>query len=579
MINKKILLLVAITIVISIFTRFHNLQNFYSETDDHLSIAQLLNYDKLDLYDIANDLKSPSYNSPLKSYLRELQLKKSNLIDNSQLYISNVLFNLTPSKHSTLAPLQYLLFGWMLDVEQSYNDLKFYSRIPSAIFSILTIFITYLLCKRIFKKETYFLFLPSLLLVFSYPIIFVSQRSYNYSAAIFGITLLFYLFLRETVSSNNSKLFINKSKIGIKKNFYFSLILALTSYLTYISIVLMPVFFIFKFIKDFVKEQKLLTTSNYNLVICGLMYSIIILPLLYYLFALEINTRGMSASTGGNNWEYSITGNENNYIKFFLFNLYLIIVKNLSFFLDDFIGANIMQAFIFSITLIGMLFVLNKNTQNNYKVLLYLFFLIIVYWLLLVSLNITALGPTRHLLIFTPVIAIMFTYGLKILNEIVFKTEKFFSISIILSITLIFFLNYFNFLHLYKDVFNEKSFNNLIKKHNIQYIANDGSFANNICLMPSINISIKSCPIRNDRHLNPDRNIRELNQNIYKNIKNNSGSILFVNYNISEKTKLDLINNGYKKIFTVKNIKFTNDDSPLFISKFTPNSLKLVIYN
>ena len=90
MINKKILLLVVITIVISIFTRFHNLHNFYSETDDHLSIAQLLNYDKLDLYDIANDRKSPSYNGPIKSYLRELQLKKSNLIDNSQLYISNI---------------------------------------------------------------------------------------------------------------------------------------------------------------------------------------------------------------------------------------------------------------------------------------------------------------------------------------------------------------------------------------------------------------------------------------------------------------------------------------------------------
>jgi len=119
----------------------------------------------------------------------------------------------------------------------------------------------------------------------------------------------------------------------------------------------------------------------------------------------------------------------------------------------------------------------------------------------------------------------------------------------------------------------------LVKKYNIQYIANDGSFANNLCLMPSINISIKSCPIRNDRHLNPDRNTKELNQNIYKDVKKNSGSILFVNYDINEKIQLDLINNGYKQILTVKKIKFTNNDSPLFISKFTPNSLELVIYN
>ena len=49
--NKKLFLLALIILVILVFTRFHNLQKFYSETDDELSIMQLLNYDKLDLYD------------------------------------------------------------------------------------------------------------------------------------------------------------------------------------------------------------------------------------------------------------------------------------------------------------------------------------------------------------------------------------------------------------------------------------------------------------------------------------------------------------------------------------------------
>ena len=38
--------------------------------------------------------------------------------------------------------------------------------------------------------------------------------------------------------------FIDKSKIRFKNNFYFSLMLVSTSYLTYISIVLMPAFYL-----------------------------------------------------------------------------------------------------------------------------------------------------------------------------------------------------------------------------------------------------------------------------------------------------------------------------------------------
>jgi hypothetical protein len=578
MTSKKLILLVLITIVLSIFTRFHNLQNFYSETDDDLSMSLLLSYDKLDLYDIASDTRSSTYNSKLKNYLRELELKKNDLIDNTQLYISSLLFNLTPSKHSTLAPLQYLMFGWMVNEKQNYNDLKFYARFPSAIFSILTILLTYILSRKIFKKDTYFLFLPSLLIMCSYPIIYVSQRSYNYSAAIFGITLLFYLFLRESIKSDNSKLFINKVKIKIKKNFYFSLILASTSYLTYISIVLMPIFFIYKFTNGFLKEKKIFTASNYNLFICGLMYSLMIFPLLYYFYTLGIHTRSVTQSTAGSNYEYSFL-HQKDFIKFFTYNSYLVIVKNLSFFLDDFIASKILQNFIFLISLIGTLFIFSKNIQNNYKALLYLFLSIAFYWFFLVFLNITTLGPTRHLLIFTPIFAIIFTYGLKILNEHIFKSKNKFSISIIFSVILIFFLNYSNFLFYYKDVFNEKELNSLIKKYNVQYIANNPRFANNICLMSSIKISIKTCPIRYDRHLNPDRNIKEVKHDIYTNLKKDSGSILFVNYDITDKIKSDLINNGFKKIFTSKKIKVTIKNSPLDISRYVPNYIELIVYN
>jgi len=577
--SKKLFLFIIISIVISIFTRFHNLENFYTETDDVLSIEQLLRYEKLELYDIANEKNSPSYNSKLKSYLRELQSKNNNLIDYAQKNISNILFNLSPSKHSTFAPLQFFMFGWMVNSDQNYNDLKFYSRIPSAIFSILTIFITYLLCKKIFKDEIYFLFLPCLLLICSYPIILISQRSYNYSAGVFGITLLFYLFLRETINLNDTKAFIDKSKIRFKNNFYFSLMLVSTSYLTYISVVLMPAFFIFKFAKNYLNKQKILTVSNYNLLICGLMYFIMVLPLVSYMLTLELHNYGARASSGLYG-EYSIIGKEHSYIKFFLYNFYLIVTKNLSFFLEDFVGANIMQGFIFLITMIGIMNIFQKNIHNNYQILLNLFVLILLYWIVLVFFNITTFGPTRHLLMFTPIMAIIFTYGLKTLNKLIFKSKFFFSISITVSIILIFLLNYSNFLYYYKDLYDEKNLNSLIKKYNIQYLVNDVSMAHQICLMPSINIKINTCPIRNFRY----SNVQELNQNIYKEVKTNSGSIAFISYNITDKINLDLINNSFNKIFAIKDVKFLeyftslSNKSPLYVSKQTPNYIEIVVY-
>ena len=66
---------------------------------------------------------------------------------------------------------------------------------------------------------------------------------------------------------------------------------------------------------------------------------------------------------------------------------------------------------------------------------------------------------------------------------------------------------------------------------------------------------------------------------IYTNLKKNSGSILFVNYDITDKIKSDLVNNGFKKILTSKKMKVTSENSPLDISRYVPNYIKLVVYN
>mgnify|MGYP001437235633 CR=1 FL=1 len=145
--KKKIILFILI-ILILFFTRINNLEIFFSEIDDIIALDKL-KYEKLNLYDIANDKDSPSYNSKIKIFLRGLDARDNRIIDFVQSNFSDILFNLTPSKTSTYAPLQFFMFGWMLNLDQNFDQLKFYSRLPSAIFSILTIWVIYLFSRKL----------------------------------------------------------------------------------------------------------------------------------------------------------------------------------------------------------------------------------------------------------------------------------------------------------------------------------------------------------------------------------------------------------------------------------------------
>ena len=92
--------------------------------------------------------------------------------------------------------------------------------------------------------------------------------------------------------------------------------------------------------------------------------------------------------------------------------------------------------------------------------------------------------------------------------------------------------------------------------------------------MPSLNIKIKTCPIRYFRY----SNIEKLNKDIYVDIKSNGGSIAFINYDITKKIKFDLKDNEFKKLLTIKNVKYLFNKSPLYLAKQVPNFLIIEIY-
>lgn len=597
---------ISIIIIFSFIFRFHNLSNFYSETDDQIAMHQLITYENLDIYSVANDKSSSNYNGLLKKNIREIEKKDYFLINQFQKYFSKFIFNMSPSKTSTFAPMQYAVFGWMVNPDQTYKELKLYSRLPSAIFSFLTVLLIYLISLKLFKKNNFLQLYPALFTSISLPLIFISQRSYNYSASGFAYLILTFIFLRQFSLKKNNLLVIKVDDIQLFNNMILSIVLASLAYLNYQLLIIMPVFFLYLFFYNLLKNKKIISYFSINLTLIGLFYTVLVTPLLFYMIKLSLNEYGMTGSTAGDNFEYALStvgridGSFTHLkpqlvdtLRFYINNTYLIVSKNLSFFTDKFIYAKQLQFMIFFLTLYGMCcvyFTKNKIFKNFTN----LFVLIYVYWSILTFFSITNLGPTRHLQIFTPTLTVFLSYGIYNLIYLL-KAEfskKFSKIVFTVCVISIFILNYKPFLNFYEDPFDEVKINKLTKQFNIGYIMNSPSYAHTVCYMSSLNVKIYTCPqpIGSTRHNYP---YYELKLDEIKLLKDNGKSIALLNFVNGEelyknkfKGKVKVHGNAFIKKLEISGFKLLqkiNEDkfstkSPLYISKYRPNMFTLIIY-
>ena len=574
---KKILYISIIIILFfsSFYTRFQNLGDFYTETDDQMPISQMLNYKRLDLYTIANDASSPSYNSYLKSKIRKLQNLNNDFINSLQKIMSNILGNISPSKHSTFAPMQYFLFGWMVELDQNYKDLKLNSRFPSVLFSILTIYITFLLSKKLFSNKNFFYLLPPTIVTFSLPLIYISQRSDNYSAGAFALVSLCLFLVSQNDKTKNFYLNYDQNETLIKKNFIISLPILFLSYLNYMILFLTPIYFFLSFIYLSIRNNKIINQGNYNVIITGLIYSVFLLPLLLHMLSLNLYEDGMTPSAAGTNFEYSINtykiGGILSISKFYFTNIYLIISENLSFFLNNSFLSKYLKFFLFIFTIIGFFMLIFTNKTNEQSLFFFFFSCCFLEWLILVYFNIIALGPTRHLQIFTPFFSIIFSFAIyKLIRE---KFLDKMALLLIIIIFSIFVPNYKQFSNIYKDLTNENKILSLIEKYNVGYISNHPSFSAYLCNINSIKVRIQFCPVRFLRYKKHEK----LDKKILQNLKNSSLSIAFYNKNIDENISLYLKEIGFILTYNFEETKFKSN-SPLLISKDKPNFLSIKIF-
>lgn len=579
--NKKNLIILFVLLLSSFSLKIFYLDKIFSEIDDRISTIQILRYQGESLYSISNDKLSPSYNSEIKKKIRKIEKKDNyffNLIEKTS---SKILMRAAPSKHSTYAPMQYIIFAGLISKDQNYNQLKFNSRLPSVIFSILYILLTYLFCSQILPKENKFSMSSVLILITSFPLLYISLRSYNYAAGTFTTTVIFFFTYLEIIGKNFSLIKLSSKKINLKKSIFLGFTFSLLSYLNYSVFFILPFFFIVCFFKH-LKLKNLFSYININLFVIGISFIIFSLPIIIHIFNMNLHQYGVSGSTGGDFMEYHLSQEEKKDIIFTLFfflkNFYLVVSRNLSFFTDNFILSKLFHLIIFLFVCLGT--IVSRNENYNLKMFSNFSFFFIIYYFTLVYFEVITLGPTTHSNFYTPLFAILFIICLRFFYQSITKFSKkiFFNLFILFLIS-IFSFSSLEFYNKYSDVFNEDYMVHLIKKYNVSYISTISAYSDQLCLMKNINVLVRTCPFKYNRY----NNIKNLDEINLKLIKQKNQSVMFVNDIVDYKlnhTKYEklLINEKFKLIKKIDNTKFSYGNSPLYISEYEPNILKIYIY-
>lgn len=579
MTKDKYFLSLILIIFLSILLKISFIDKFYTETDDLISIHQLLKYKDQSIYTIVNDKESPSYNNQIKIKIRAIQSENNKYIDFIEKISSSVLIRTAPSKHSTFAPLQYFIFADLVNKDQNYNELKFNSRIPSVFFSVLYVLLTYFFCSKIFVNESKFSFVSSLILILSMPLIYISLRSYNYAAGTLTTTLIFLITYLEMIEKNFSKIKLSNKKININKSLLLGLIFSLLAYLNYSVFFILPIFFIICFFKYFkFKFKNIFTNINYNLFLVGIFFVVFSSPLVIHIFNMNLHQYGITGSTGGEFMEYHLSKGEKKdslyILLFYIKNYYLTISKNISFFTDNFIFSSFLQFVLFLFVFFGIF--ISRNENKEFKMFSNLIVLFFVYYTFLVYFEVITLGPTRHSNFYTPLFAILFVITLRyILNHFQKNITNFIYYFTLILIFCLFAFSIKDFQINYKDPFNEKNLNQIISEYNVAYLSTSPTYSDNICLMKNINILIRTCPTKYHRY----SKFVNLDQIDLKMLKKNNKAIMFINdeENLSKYNFL-LKHENFKLVKKIDRTVFSFGNSPLYISKYKPNHFKLHIF-
>ena len=360
--------------MLGIFLRLYNLDKIYTEYDDVgvISLHKSLASDQREVHLYKDDILKLDVVVASKGL-------KDNLLDTAwyPVYLG----------YSWTYPVgQYLLYPLIISEKDSYLQKIKKSRLVSAVFSILSLFlllyILYLLNDNKIDKN---ILLPVSLLAVSYNSILYAHHASPYSLTVttFLISLICYIFYY-------------KNKINTTFFFVFHALLVIFNYLI---LILIPIYTVIMIIHD----------KNYNIVYLSkkffkgfLLFGIIFLPIFILFFK---SSKGLHGAMPPD--EFSLE-----YLMYFPKQF---IVAASSSVQGLFIFDNI-TIFVISLILLYSFYSYYKfyfKTKNLNNLIFIFVFLLSLEWILLHSIGKIIMDQTRHMLMWAPIISILFFYVIK----------------------------------------------------------------------------------------------------------------------------------------------------------------------
>ena len=373
---------------------------------------------------------------------------------------------------STYAPLQFFFTNLTINLDKSYSQTLFSSRLPSAVFSFFSLIIFFAITKFIEKKSLNNMLLIGLtILIFSWMSLIYSVQSPPYSAGIFSIFCLFLIFINK----------FNKN-ISIIKSFFWGIILSLLSLTNYQTMFFLPGFYFALFYSYNFSLKNFLS----NWFICGLIN--LITTFLIYIFFLTNKNVGTHSLLwmAGPNFEYVFNaqnscGNKNLIIcafNFFINNFFIVIQSIVSF--SDLSGtiSKIYTLIIILLSFLGLFFLI-KNKNKILKGLFFFIFTSIIVWIILILNQLLSFSPTRHSLVLIVIFSLTAPFGFNLIINLIQnnKIKIFFNyLPIIFSITFLIFytINFSAEKNKRLDPFQSVSLTDIISKYKVSKIITYG---------------------------------------------------------------------------------------------------------
>ena len=287
--TKLYSLIIVVILILGFIFRSDNITKHFNYVDDIGLAKTILETREIDLKENIFDKENPSYNSTIKRLLRNNFEKDSNiykLLNFSYPYLIGTLKN-------TYAPVNSIIINFLIPNDSNYNEVKFWGRVSSFIFSFSSLIIFYILFLKLNLKNKILLSIfPLTLLSFSFEHIIVSNLMHNYSMSVFCAILFLYLINYEI---NNYSI---KNKIILLNSIIFSICIYL-HYQALFLIISMFFYDLFSSYRYFYVKKNSLKKLFKKILIKYLFITILVSPIIIWLYVRNFDS--YSWNTGPNN--------------------------------------------------------------------------------------------------------------------------------------------------------------------------------------------------------------------------------------------------------------------------------------